>query len=258
MKAKKIQRRKNVLWFLTKEELQNLVDSSDCLKEIILKTGNKPFERNFDILRFRVDELEIDTSSLKDRSKKLRQSVSQKGADSNKIPLEKILVIDSKYNNSQLKDRLLREGLLLNICAECGIAEWRGKTLVIQLDHVNGDSSDNRLDNLRMLCPNCHSQTETFCKKKGDKRVKPKSHDKCPVCGNSKMKYSKTCNSCKFKIEENRARTRRIQERPSLSVLESGIREFGYAEMGRRYGVCGATIKNWMADARSPIQYFPI
>lgn len=81
-----------------------------------------------------------------------------------KIPLEEILIENSKYtNNERLKSRLIKEGLLTYVCEECdnnGI--WLDKELTLQLDHVNGIRTDNRLFNLRFLCPNCHSQTSTF------------------------------------------------------------------------------------------------
>ncbi|MFZ0031646.1 MAG: HNH endonuclease signature motif containing protein [Candidatus Cybelea sp.] len=60
------------------------------------------------------------------------------------------------------KAKLIREGVLERRCTECGISEWRNKPLVIQIDHINGIKNDWHLENLRMLCPNCHSQTETF------------------------------------------------------------------------------------------------
>ena len=60
------------------------------------------------------------------------------------------------------KAKLLREGYLVNRCAECGITDWRGLPLAIQIDHINGIKDDWSLENLRMLCPNCHSQTDTF------------------------------------------------------------------------------------------------
>ncbi len=75
-------------------------------------------------------------------------------------PLAKML--RDGRNNSTLKRRLIEAGILEEKCGECGLSEWRGKRLCIQMDHVNGINTDNRLENLRMLCPNCHSQTETF------------------------------------------------------------------------------------------------
>jgi 5-methylcytosine-specific restriction endonuclease McrA len=61
-----------------------------------------------------------------------------------------------------IKRRLLQAGILENRCSECGLSDWNGKPLAVQIDHVNGIKDDWRLDNLRMLCPNCHSQTPTF------------------------------------------------------------------------------------------------
>lgn len=82
--------------------------------------------------------------------------------------LEKLL--RDGLDNSTIKRRLVEAGLLANVCSECGLSEWRGKRLAVQIDHINGDPRDNRLANLRMLCPNCHSQTETF----GSKNIKRK------------------------------------------------------------------------------------
>lgn len=80
------------------------------------------------------------------------------------IPLSDVLVERSTYGDrSRLKRRLLREGLLAPTCAECGLADWRGRPLSLQLDHINGVGDDHRIENLRLLCPNCHSQTSTYC-----------------------------------------------------------------------------------------------
>jgi hypothetical protein len=70
-----------------------------------------------------------------------------------------------QYSTNHLKHRLLDEGVKEDKCEICGIEEWNGKKIVHQLDHINGNSRDHRLENLRVICPNCHSQTDTFCGK---------------------------------------------------------------------------------------------
>jgi hypothetical protein len=83
-----------------------------------------------------------------------------------KIPIQEIL--EGKHPHFQtykLNKRLLKEGIFENKCSDCGIFEWNGKPLNMQLDHINGCSHDHRLENLRFLCANCHSQTDTFCGK---------------------------------------------------------------------------------------------
>jgi Zn finger protein HypA/HybF involved in hydrogenase expression len=76
------------------------------------------------------------------------------------MPVEKLMA--SRRNRSHLKQRLVRLGLLEDACHECGITEWRGKPLSLCLHHINGVNDDNRLENLAVLCPNCHSQTDNF------------------------------------------------------------------------------------------------
>lgn len=87
-----------------------------------------------------------------------------------KLSLDEILVENRYFNSYKLKNKLLKEGIFDYKCFICFINEWNGKRLALHLDHINGNNHDNRIENLRLLCPNCHSQTETYA----GKNKKPK------------------------------------------------------------------------------------
>lgn len=97
------------------------------------------------------------------------------------LDIHEFLVENStwKGGTSRLKKILTNLGLLEEVCDACGCGnEWNGKFLSLQLEHSNGVRSDNRLSNLRILCPNCHSQTDTYCGKKNKKPVLKR----CTIC----------------------------------------------------------------------------
>lgn len=77
-------------------------------------------------------------------------------------PNEEIFKENSSYSNELVKQRIITQDLLEYKCKCCGISDWQGQTIVLDLDHINGDNRNNRLENLRFLCPNCHSQTDTY------------------------------------------------------------------------------------------------
>lgn len=87
------------------------------------------------------------------------------------MPVDQLL--GARRNRGHLKQRLVRAELLHEVCADCGIDSWRNRPLSLALHHVNGDPHDNRLENLQLLCPNCHSQTDTFAGR--NKRPAPAS-----------------------------------------------------------------------------------
>lgn len=77
-------------------------------------------------------------------------------------PDQEIFVENSKYSNEMVKQRIVKNNFLDYKCSKCGLDSWQGESIVLDLDHINGNNRDNRLANLRYLCPNCHSQTDTF------------------------------------------------------------------------------------------------
>jgi DNA-binding CsgD family transcriptional regulator len=87
-----------------------------------------------------------------------------------KMPMDQLLVVGRRTNRAHLKTRLFQCGLKEARCERCGISEWQGKSLNMQLHHINGDGLDNRLENLELLCANCHSQTETYGGRNGHRR----------------------------------------------------------------------------------------
>lgn len=93
------------------------------------------------------------------------------------LPLDELLVAGKKRGRENSKRRLIAAGLKENRCERCGISEWRGKPLSMELHHRNGDPLDNRLENLELLCPNCHAQTETYGRRNGHRRKPRESAD---------------------------------------------------------------------------------
>lgn len=148
----------------TVEELKEIVENAVSMSDVMRKLGYTANRGNsVKGLKRYFDECGIDYRRF---TKENPRCCYRKG-----IPLDEILVKDSEYTNmTKLKSRVMDAGLLENKCSCCGLTDWLGKPIVLQLDHINGDNRDNRLENLRLLCPNCHSQTETFCGKNRKKK----------------------------------------------------------------------------------------
>lgn len=133
------------------------------------------------------------------------------------------LLRDCKLSKT-IKARLIKDGILIKKCAECGIgSEWNGKALTLQLDHIDGNSENNALENLRLLCPNCHTQTPTY----GSKKLK-------------KVKVKTEIN----KIYKPRLVLRKV-ERPSKEELISLIKSKPMTAIGVQYGVSDNAVRKW-------------
>lgn len=100
---------------------------------------------------------------------------TKKGTHSKYVEASHFLNKNSSISSNQLKLKLLREGYFEHKCSKCELTEWMGKRIPIELEHIDGDNTNNELSNLCMLCPNCHAQTDTY-KGKNKKSVREKKH----------------------------------------------------------------------------------
>jgi hypothetical protein len=162
-------------------------------------------------------------------------------------PLSEILVEGSTFSRDQLKRRLYEAGLKAPRCELCGQGDrWRGLPMSLILDHVNGVRDDNRLENLRIVCPNCAATLETHCGRNVN-RTRP-----CSTCGaeftpaGSKQRHcSHRCGS-RSEASRSAQRAGRRVDRPPYEQLMAEIAATGWSAVGRKYGVSDNAIRKWV------------
>ncbi len=167
-------------------------------------------------------------------------------------PLAEILVEGSTYARSSLKARLYDSGLKHPSCELCGQGEvWRGKPMGLILDHVNGVRDDNRLGNLRIVCPNCAATLDTHCGRKNRREPVERA---CLLCGSTfRARYPRQryCSSACGMRSPRPSRgvanpaLRRV-ERPPHDELLREIAATSYSAVGRRYGVSDNAVRKWV------------
>ena len=191
------------IWTIKKRYLQKLLDESGSIVEVLEKLGYDGYNGNHRTINIRIKEDKLDLEKFNINKKALNKKRKR-----NKIPDSEVFKENSTYSsNKGLKRKLLEDQGFAYECSECdNKGEHNGKPLSLQLDHINGISNDNRLENLRFLCPNCHSQTKTFSGKKtkinhycscGNKKV-TKQALKCQKCANKEKNFARR----KFDISE--------------------------------------------------------
>ncbi len=141
------------------EQLSQAVAECKSVAKVLEKIGLKPAGGNYTIINRRIKELGLDTSHFRGSRDWAR---GQKSTFVRKRALEEILVRDSVYTTSMLRKRLISEGIFEHRCVSCGLDTWLDNKIPLEIDHINGDRRDNRIENLRLLCPNCHALTETY------------------------------------------------------------------------------------------------
>ena len=146
----------------TKENLENIVKDSKSYREVLRKTGRiMDCGGNYSLLKKRIREFGINTDHFLGRSANCGKD--HKGGGKEKYKIEEIFCENSPVTRKVIKDYIKKHNLLIYECAICGFdgEGWEGIT-ALELDHINGINNDNRLENLRYLCPNCHATTETY------------------------------------------------------------------------------------------------
>lgn len=142
------------------DRVNEAVLNSYCKSDVLRYLGISLKSGNFQTLDKYLIKYNIDSSNLVYDNKRGNRFKT-------KYTHSDIFCENSKVNRNTLKSNIDKDKLLEYKCSECGLDSiWNGKKINLQLDHINGINNDNRLENLRYLCPNCHSQTETYCNKK--------------------------------------------------------------------------------------------
>lgn len=148
----------NKIYKLSDEQFVELLKKSSTISEVLFKLGYtaKGNSWGYSQIKRRMDDLNLDHSIFKGKSAIIKTTKL------NNVKKEDILKENCKHQRTVLRRYIIKNNLIPYKCAICGCTEWQGKTLSLELDHINGINNDNRLENLRFLCPNCHSQTSTY------------------------------------------------------------------------------------------------
>lgn len=211
----------------SKENLEPLVANANSIKQVLLGLGLRAAGGNYKVLNLYIKEYKLDTSHFETAAQRIKKIGHQFIATN----LEDILIENSSFSRASLKEKLYKEGLKTRECELCGQGEeWKGKKMSLILDHINGVYNDNRLENLRIVCPNCNATLDTHCGR------------------NKNLKQAILKQSIKKGKEYAPRFNKRKAVRPNKDILLQEVEELGYSGTGRKYGVSDNAIRKWLKN----------
>jgi hypothetical protein len=229
----------------SEDDARAAIAASLSWSQALRQLGMRPAGGNWKTLQRYAHEVWGISTSHFDPNAGVRQSARQRGR-----PLSEILVADSTFHRGHLKRRLYAEGLKEPRCELCGQDEiWRGARLSLILDHINGVATDNRFENLQIVCPNCAATLDTHC---GRNLPRREVEIECERCGirfirlRVEQRYcSRACGTRYARPRGPRLASRKVA-RPPYEQLVREIEESSYLAVGRRYGVSDNAIRKWI------------
>lgn len=210
----------NKIYELTDEQFVEIIKNSTNISEVLFKLGYSVAGNSwgFAQVRKRMTDLNLDQSMFKGKSAMAAKLQSMK------LSAKDLLKPNCKHNRNITRRYIISNELLPYKCAICGLSEWNGKTLSLELDHINGINNDNRLENLRFLCPNCHSQTTTY-----GSRNQQRNESKYEITDELRELVEKTYNECNnIKTTSSKLGIRRC-------VVTKIVNESGQKHSNQRY-----------------------
>lgn len=218
----------------TKEELEQFVKESTTMNQVLEKVGYDLRGRNQTVVKTRLDEYGIDYSHF-----------TLSGATQNKRTYENVFCEGSTASQHTLRN-WYQKYVPMEKCSICGqLPFWNNAPLTLILDHINGTHNDNRIENLRWVCPNCNQQLPTTGYKKMRTENKPHKQYLCSKCGKTINKQSTLCKDC-YSLEQ------RVVQWPSRETLKTMIRTETFEGIGRKYKVDGNTVRKWCDKYKLP------
>ena len=151
----------------SKDEFEEAAKQSHSIAEMCRMLGLRPCGGNYRLMHNAIEQFALDTSHFTGQG----WNIGLKFKPFEEKPMSEILVKESTYQSFKLKRRLLKEGFKQHICECCGLSEWQASPIPLELHHLNGDNRDNRLENLQLLCPNCHALTDSYRGKNKSQRI---------------------------------------------------------------------------------------